>query len=235
MSVFVEPGFDERIEARDLLIEGLQALGDAGDHGGREGLSRQCGALGSGRLDGCLGERGGVLHLAVLQPGSDTSGPASADRSRRLVAGQQHDGTFLAEVQGPLQRGEELQQLGPQSVGLTGAVVDQAEAAGGQGAQVDGYLVAGPQETEVLAHARLVSDDERVLLVRLALTAVGRRRLVHGQAGDGDHRLPVAEQEADEQGGAIVVDVHRPQGVLGEREYVCDQLQQGRFLVEDPA
>jgi hypothetical protein len=42
-------------------------------------------------------------------------------------------------------------------------------------------------------------------------------------------------QEADEQGGATVVDVHRPQGVLGEREYVGDQLQQGRFIVEDAA
>jgi hypothetical protein len=120
-------------------------------------------------------------------------------------------------------------------VGLTGPVVDQIEAAGGQGAQVDGYLVTGPQGTKVLAHACLVGDDERVLLVRLALAAVGRRRLVHSQAGDVDHRLLVAEQEADKQGGATVVDVHRPQGVLGECEHVGDQLQQGRFVVEDAA
>jgi hypothetical protein len=58
---------------------------------------------------------------------------------------------------------------------------------------------------------------------------------VHGQAGDVDHRLVVAEQKADEQGSTTVVDVHRPQGVLGEREYVCDQFQQRRFVVEDSA
>ncbi|MDQ0946223.1 hypothetical protein QFZ24_000146 [Streptomyces phaeochromogenes] len=45
----------------------------------------------------------------------------------------------------------------------------------------------------------------------------------------------MAEQEADKQGGATVVDVHRPQGLLGEREHVGDQLQQGRFVVEDAA
>lgn len=36
VSVIVEPGFDERVEFGDLLVEGLHALGDAGDHGGRE-------------------------------------------------------------------------------------------------------------------------------------------------------------------------------------------------------
>lgn len=98
--------------------------------------------------------------------------------------------------------------------------------------RVDGYLVAGPQQTEVLTHACLIGDDERVLLVRLALAAVGRRRLVHSQAGDADHRLLVAEQEADEQGSATVVDVHRPQDVLGQREYVSDQLQLSYTAIE---
>lgn len=77
--------------------------------------------------------------------------------------------------------------------------------------------------------------DERVLLVRLALASVGGRSLVYGEAGDVDHRLFVAEQEADEQGGTAVIDVHRPQRVLGEREDVRDQLQQDRLVVEDPA
>lgn len=223
------------MSASSSAISLSRALGDAGDHGGREGLSRQCNVLVPGCFDGCLGEGGGVLHLAVLQPGPDPPGPAATDRCRHLVAGQQRDRTLLVQVQRPLQRGEEFQQLSPQPVGLTGAVVDQVETAGGQGAQVDGYFVAGPQATEVLAHACLVSDDEGVLLVRLALAAVGRRRLMHGQASDVDHRLLAAEQKADEESGAAVVDIHRPQGVLGEREYICDQLQQGRFVVEDPA
>ncbi|ATL88708.1 hypothetical protein SMALA_8499 [Streptomyces malaysiensis subsp. malaysiensis] len=48
--------------------------------------------------------------------------------------------------------------MSPLTVGLAGPVVDQVEAAGGQGPQVDGYLVAGSQKTEVLAHACLVGD-----------------------------------------------------------------------------
>jgi hypothetical protein len=62
--------------------------------------------------------------------------------------------------------------------GLTGPVVDQVEAVGGQGAQVGGYLVAGPKVTKVLAHACLVGDDERILLGRPALAATGGRHLV---------------------------------------------------------
>ncbi|MFF1628328.1 hypothetical protein [Streptomyces sp. NPDC058272] len=65
--VFVEAGFDERVEFGDLLVECPHAFGHAEDHGGRKALSRQCDVLRLGRLDGNLGERGGVLHLAVLQ------------------------------------------------------------------------------------------------------------------------------------------------------------------------
>src|SRR4051812_34934424 len=32
-----------------------------------------------------------------------------------------------------------------------------------------------------------------------------------------------------------MVDIHRPQGVLGEREYICDELQQSLFVVENSA
>jgi hypothetical protein len=39
--------------------------------------------------------------------------------------------------------------------------------------QVDGYLVAGPQDTEVTAHPGLVGNDEGVPCVGLALAAVG--------------------------------------------------------------
>lgn len=126
-----------------------------------------------------------VLDAVRLEPGTDVAAVTTVqvrEVVERLVAAGQwrpgdysrsgppptHDRTLLAP-QCPLQRREELQQLGPQPVGLTGAVVDQVEAAGGEGAQVDGYLVAGPQETEVLAHACLVGDDERVLLIRLGL------------------------------------------------------------------
>lgn len=48
---------------------------------------------------------------------------------------------------------------------------------------------------------------------------------MNGEAGEMDHRLVVAEQQADQQGGAAVVDVDRPQRVLGECEYIADQLQ----------
>ncbi|OKI55295.1 hypothetical protein AMK17_19700 [Streptomyces sp. CB00072] len=98
-------------------------------------------------------------------------------------------------------------------VDLTGAVVDQVGAAPDQNLEVDGYLVARPEQAEVLAHAGLVGDVEGVLGVRLALAPVGGRRLVNSKAGEIDHRLIVAEQQTDEQGGSAVADVHRPQRV----------------------
>lgn len=83
--------------------------------------------------------------------------------------------------------------MSSEPVDLPGAIVDQVSATGGESAQVDGYLVAGAQLTEILAHAGLVGDDEGVLLIRLALAPIRGRRLVHGQASDIDHRLVVAE------------------------------------------
>lgn len=38
--------------------------------------------------------------------------------------------------------------------------------------------------------------------------------------------MGIGGQQADQQCGAGVVDVHRPQCVLGQSEYVADQLQQ---------
>jgi hypothetical protein len=112
--------------------------------------------------------------------------------------------------------------LFPEPVNLTGAVVDEVGTASDQDFEVYGYLIAGPEHAEVLAHAGLVGDDERVLGVGLALAAVGSRCLVNGEAGQVDHRLAVIEQQTDEQGGSAMVDVHRPQHVLGECEYVAD-------------
>ncbi|MEU1818315.1 hypothetical protein ABZ543_24455 [Streptomyces roseifaciens] len=43
----------------------------------------------------------------------------------------------------------------------------------------------------------------------------------------------MAEQHADEQSGPAMVDVQCPQRVLGEREYVADQLQQRGLVVQD--
>lgn len=152
---------------------------------------------------------------------------------RRLIAGQQQDGPLVRQAQRPLQRREDFEELFPESVDLAGSVVDEVGAASDQDLEVDGYLVAGPQLAQVLAHAGLVGDDEGVLRVRLALAAVGGRCLVHRKAGEVDHRLVVADQQAEEQGGPTVVDVHRPQRVLGECEYVADQLQQRGLVVQD--
>ncbi len=120
-------------------------------------------------------------------------------------------------------------------VDLTGAVADQIGAAGGEDAQVDGYLVAGPQPAQITAHACLVGDDEGVLRVRLGFAAVGARGTVDGQAGEVGHGLVVVEQQADQQGCTAVVDVHGPQHVLVDVQDVADQFQQGPFVVQDPA
>lgn len=53
--------------------------------------------------------------------------------------------------------------------------------------------------------------DVGIFGVGLALPAVAGRGAVDGQAGEVGHRLSALKQEPDEQGGAAVVGVHRPQ------------------------
>jgi len=72
--------------------------------------------------------------------------------------------------------------LGTETVDLASAVADQIGAAGGEDAQVDRYLVAGPQSTQITAHACLVGDNEGVLRVGLGLAA-GRCPRRGGQPG----------------------------------------------------
>ena len=52
-------------------------------------------------------------------------------------------GPLVGQVQRPLQRREDLKQLGSKTVDLPDAVKDDVQAPGGQGTQVDGDLVPG--------------------------------------------------------------------------------------------
>lgn len=128
--------------------------------------------LSLGCLDDDLGERCGSFDLAVLQPGLDAPDTAATDGCRRLIAGQQQDGPFVRQAEGPLQSWADLQELLSEPVDLAGAIVDEVGAAADQKLEVDGYLVAWPEHAEVIAHAGLVGDDEGVLGVSLALAAV---------------------------------------------------------------
>lgn len=103
-----------------------------------------------------------------------------------------------AAADSTLQRWEDLQELLAQRVDLPGAVVDEIEATAREDAQIDGDLVARPQQPEVLAHAGLVGDDVGVLGIGLALTAVAGRGAVNGQTGEVDHRLSAVDEEPDE-------------------------------------
>lgn len=233
--MLAKPGLDQGVELGDLLIEGHHPFREAGHHGSRQLLAGQGGLLGLGGLHGRLRESGGAADLAVLQPGLDPPGAGTTDRGRGLVAGQEHDRPLVDELQRPLQCRENLQQLGPETVDLPGAVEDHVQAPCRQRAQVDGDLVARPQQPEILAHAGLVGDDEGVLRVSLALAPVGGRGPVDRQAGQIGHGLVVAEQQADQQGGAAVVEVDGPQHVGGYRQDVADELEQLGLVVQDPA
>ncbi|SEE71558.1 Helix-turn-helix domain of resolvase [Streptomyces sp. 2231.1] len=157
------------IKFRDLLLEGHHSLREAGHHGGGQVLTGQRGVLGLSCLDGGAGQGSSAFDLAVLQPRLQAPRTCSADGCRRLVAGQKHDRALVRQVERPLQGGEDLQQLGPEAVDLPGAVEDEVQAPVGQGAQVYGNLVAGPQQTQVPPDAGLVGDDEGVLRVGLSL------------------------------------------------------------------
>lgn len=160
------------------------------------------------------------------QPRLQAADADTADRRRRLVARQQDERPTPLRRQSALRSREELQKLGPQPIDLPGAVTDQVVPAPRQRPQIAGDLVTGPQEAKVLPHASLVREDMGVPGVGLALPAVAARGMVHGQAGEVDHRLLPGQQQPDQQGSAAVGGVHGPQHLtaVGQREHVAEQL-----------
>ena len=186
-----KPGLDERVDLGDLLIEAYHLPGEPGHHFGSQPLPGNGRVLGLSGFDGGAGQRSGVAGLPVAQPGLDASRARAADCRRGLVAGQQDQGGFArAVVEGAFQCREDLQELRAEPVDLPGPVSDQVAAAGGKDPQVDGDLIARPQQAQVAAHAGLVGDDERVPRVGFPFATVGSRRPMDGQAGQVRHHLP---------------------------------------------
>ncbi len=93
-------------------------------------------------------------------------------------------------------------------------------------------LVVRSQNGQVAAHPGLVGDDGGVLGVGLAGAPVAGRCPVDREAGDVEQLLAVVEQHADEQRGHAVRDVDRPHGVLVDGQYIGEQSQQFRLVIE---
>lgn len=55
-----------------------------------------------------------------------------------------------------------------------------------------------------------------------------------GQAGDVGDVLVVADQQTEQERGPAVVDVHRPQHIPRQLQYVSDELEQFSLVVQDP-
>ncbi|MFJ5032667.1 hypothetical protein ACIQB5_32290 [Streptomyces sp. NPDC088560] len=63
--MLTKPGFDERIEFGDLLVEGHHRLRKTDRHAGGQCLAGQRGVLGLCRLQGGIGQSRGASDLAI--------------------------------------------------------------------------------------------------------------------------------------------------------------------------
>ena len=122
------------------------------------------------------GDLAGVTDLALPQPGFQGLRASRADRRggspRGLVAAQQDQRPGGGQVQRAFQGREDRGQQAAQSVDEPGPVGDQVRAPRGQQLQLGRELIPGPQRLQVPAYPRLVSDDDRVLGVGLAIAPV---------------------------------------------------------------
>lgn len=108
---------------------------------------------------------------------------------------------------------------------------------GGEQPQVSADLVTTAYRLQVGAHSGLVGDDPCVLPVGLAITSVGRCRVVDDPAWDGEHLLATFGEQRDQQCCASGVEVCRPHrfAAVGDLVYGSDQLQQRRLVIDDTA
>jgi hypothetical protein len=189
-----EPCLDEPVGLGDLLVEGLDLLGERpnelSDHSfaGNGGVLPLCG------LHNLLRELVWTADAARAQPSGEPPGPEAPDGCRHLVAGQQDERSGTGQDERAFQRREHAGQGGAQPVDGPGAVADEVGAAVRQEPELDDGLVTGPQFLEVPADPSLVGDDERVACVGLALAPVAVAGPVDHPAWNVEDLLPVVDE-----------------------------------------
>lgn len=188
--------------------------------------------VGLGGLDG-LGRDGvGATDLASFQPGGQPLDPDPPQGGRGLVRGE-HDDRALGGgvVEGPLQGRAVADQQVAQPVDELDLVGDQVAPVAGQQLQCGNQLWRSLDRGEVPAHAGLVGDDQGVLGVGLALTAVGAGP-VDGAAGPEGVLLAVGSQQGQQQCGGPAGGVHRPPHLGGLLPGRVDQGQDLGLIVD---
>ena len=236
MLVFGDPLTDQRIKIGQFLVQGDDFPGEGGDDLFPEVLGGDGGVLGFRGVDGGLGDCGGGSGAVFLQPSMESGLAGAADPVRRAVSGQQQQsGLGAAVVKCPLQRGEVLQQLGLQAVDRPHPVRGFVRTPRGEDPQARADLIPGPQRLQVPAHPGLVRDHGGVLGIRFAFPAVELGGVVHDPARDVEDVLAVSHEDGDQQRGAAVVQVRRPEHnvPVGPFQDGGDELKQGWFVVGD--
>ena len=209
---------DLGVDVGDVCIESADLLGQPDDQGRACGLGRQDGVLGVRGCHGLLGDLGTVPAAALPQPAGEPGQSHPPDALGGLVAAQEDQGRLLGVVERPLERREVLQQGGAEPVDRPDPVADQIRAAGGQQPQVHADLVGAADGLQIGAHPCLVGDDPGVFRVGLAITAVGRRGVVHDPSRDIEQLLRMRGQQLDQQRRAAGVQIRGPTDLATGRD-----------------
>jgi hypothetical protein len=83
------------VDTLQAIVQGQDLSSEVGNDLGSDVLARQRGVLGFGGLQRGGGDGIGSANAAVGKPGRQPGPTAAADGGRSLVAGQQHQSTFV--------------------------------------------------------------------------------------------------------------------------------------------
>jgi hypothetical protein len=164
---------------------------------GDQSLARNGGVLPLGGLHDLPRQPLRTAHAASTQPTGKPRDSETPKGCRGLVADQQDERPVAGQDKRPFESRKHAGQSRAQPVDGPGAVADEIGAAVRQEPELDDGVVAGPYRVQVAADAGLVSDDERVAGVGLALTAVAVTGPVNYAAGNVEDFLPVVDQQGE--------------------------------------
>src|SRR5215212_8199786 len=177
----------------------------------------------------------GALDAAPLEMGGQTLASRPADLRRSLVAGEEDQRAFGAQVQGALE-GREKRHKRLSEAGYGASLVDYEVApASEEEPQLGEGALLGSEFGEIPSHASLLGDEAGIPPVGLGLPAVGVAGAVDDQAGNVENPLPPLPQQRQQERRAPTGLVDGPHEFSRKRERLVDELEEVGLVVFDPA
>src|SRR5215210_5108369 len=228
--------------ARYLLVHGGQALlegedlpGELGADAGGDLLGGQLDVLGLGGLKGLPRQFISPLDGAPLEIGGEALASRTADLRRTLVAQEEDQRAFGAQLQGVLEGWEKRQERLSEAGNGAGLVDHEVASGGEEEPQLGEGALLGSELGEVLSHAGLLGDEVGIPLIRFGLSAIGVAGAVDDQAGNVEDLLFTLPQKRQEQGCASTGLVDGPHEIPRQPERLVDERREASFVVFDPA